>query len=234
MFERFEPNAIKVIMLAQEEARRLGHNFVGTEQILLGLIGEEENIAGKAIKNMGASLKAARVEMEKIIGRGSGFVSVEIPFTPRSKRVLEIADQKAKENAHERWTVNCEHLMLGILEEGDGIAIRIIEAMGIDLKKLHALITDLVSESGGRITLSSIFQHSSRIRIYPQVTHRATLQGCEHVEVTSDHPFEIVVTGKLASIQSENVNVNIKTEAGEVKEIFRNNKEEQEKNDDKS
>ena len=91
MFERFTEKAIKVIMLAQEEARRLGHNFVGTEQILLGLIGEGTGIAAKVLKSMGINLKDARVEVEKIIGRGSGFVAVEIPFTPRAKRVLELS-----------------------------------------------------------------------------------------------------------------------------------------------
>ena len=90
MFERFTEKAIKVIMLAQEEARRLGHNFVGTEQILLGLIGEGTGIAAKTLKSMGVNLKDARQEVEKIIGRGSGFVAVEIPFTPRAKRVLEV------------------------------------------------------------------------------------------------------------------------------------------------
>ena len=91
MFERFTEKAIKVIMLAQEEARRLGHNFVGTEQILLGLIGEGTGIAAKVLKSMGVNLKDARVEVEKIIGRGSGFVAVEIPFTPRAKKVLELS-----------------------------------------------------------------------------------------------------------------------------------------------
>lgn len=82
MFERFTEKAIKVIMLAQEEARRLGHNFVGTEQILLGLIGEGTGVAAKVLRSMGVNLKDARIEVEKIIGRGSGFVAVEIPFTP--------------------------------------------------------------------------------------------------------------------------------------------------------
>ena len=90
MFERFTEKAIKVIMLAQEEARRLGHNFVGTEQILLGLIGEGTGVAAKVLKSLGVNLKDSRIEVEKIIGRGSGFVAVEIPFTPRAKRVLEL------------------------------------------------------------------------------------------------------------------------------------------------
>ncbi|MED5321005.1 MAG: Clp protease N-terminal domain-containing protein, partial [Cyanobacteriota bacterium] len=96
MFERFTEKAIKVIMLAQEEARRLGHNFVGTEQILLGLIGEGTGVAAKVLKSMGVNLKDARVEVEKIIGRGSGFVAVEIPFTPRAKRVLELSLEEAR------------------------------------------------------------------------------------------------------------------------------------------
>jgi hypothetical protein len=85
MFERFTEKAIKVIMLAQEEARRLGHNFVGTEQILLGLIGEGTGVAAKVLKSMGVNLKDARVEVEKIIGRGSGFVAVEIPFNAQGQ-----------------------------------------------------------------------------------------------------------------------------------------------------
>ena len=98
MFERFTEKAIKVIMLAQEEARRLGHNFVGTEQILLGLIGEGTGIAAKVLKSMGINLKDARVEVEKIIGRGSGFVAVEIPFTSRASIWFDKAQSKIKES----------------------------------------------------------------------------------------------------------------------------------------
>ena len=97
MFERFTEKAIKVVMLAQEESRRLGHNFVGTEQILLGLIGESTGIAAKVLKGNGMNLKDARIEVQKLIGKGSGFVAVEIPFTPRAKRVLELALEEAKQ-----------------------------------------------------------------------------------------------------------------------------------------
>ena len=97
MFERFTEKAIKVVMLAQEESRRLGHNFVGTEQILLGLIGESTGIAAKVLKGNGMNLKDARTEIQKLIGKGSGFVAVEIPFTPRAKRVLELALEEAKQ-----------------------------------------------------------------------------------------------------------------------------------------
>nr|KYP38047.1 hypothetical protein KK1_040720 [Cajanus cajan] len=129
MFERFTEKAIKVIMLAQEEARRLGHNFVGTEQILLGLIGEGTGIAAKVLKSMGINLKDARVEVEKIIGRGSGFVAVEIPFTPRAKRVLELSLEEARQLGHNY--IGSEHLLLGLLREGEGVAARVLENLGI-------------------------------------------------------------------------------------------------------
>ena len=96
-FERFTVKAIKVIMLAQEEASRMGHNFVGTEQIILGLIGEGTGSAAKVLKSMGVNLKEAHVEVEKIIGRGSGFVAVEIPFSPRAKRVPELSLEEARQ-----------------------------------------------------------------------------------------------------------------------------------------
>ncbi|MFS8000739.1 putative ClpA/B family, UVR domain, AAA+ ATPase domain, ATPase, AAA-type, core, Clp ATPase [Helianthus anomalus] len=130
MFERFTEKAIKVIMLAQEEARRLGHNFVGTEQILLGLIGEGTGIAAKVLKSLGINLKDARVEVEKIIGRGSGFVAVEIPFTPRAKRVLELSLEEARQLGHNY--IGSEHLLLGLLREGDGVAARVLENLGAD------------------------------------------------------------------------------------------------------
>ena len=120
MFERFTEKAIKVIMLAQEEARRLGHNFVGTEQILLGLIGEGTGVAAKVLKSMGVNLKDSRVEVEKIIGRGSGFVAVEIPFTPRAKRVLELSLEEARQLGHNY--IGTEHLLLGLIREGEGVA----------------------------------------------------------------------------------------------------------------
>jgi ATP-dependent Clp protease ATP-binding subunit ClpA len=138
MFERFTERAIKVIMLAQQESRRLGHNFVGTEQILLGLIGEGRGIAAESLKVVGVNLKNARVEVEKIIGRGSGFVAVEIPFTPRAKRVLELAWHQARILNHNY--IDTEHLLLGLLKEGDGVGIRVLENLGADLRLLHNLV----------------------------------------------------------------------------------------------
>src|SRR5271156_5259293 len=146
MFERFTEKAIKVIMLAQEEARRLGHNFVGTEQILLGLIGEGTGIAAKTLKSMGVNLKDARVEVEKIIGRGSGFVAVEIPFTPRAKRVLELSWDEARQLGHN--FIGSEHLLLGLIREGEGVAARVLENLGVNLHDIRPQVMKMLAEQG--------------------------------------------------------------------------------------
>ena len=145
MFERFTEKAIKVIMLAQEEARRLGHNFVGTEQVLLGLIGEGTGVAAKTLKSMGVNLKDARAEVEKIIGRGSGFVAVEIPFTPRAKRVLELSWDEARQLGHNY--IGTEHLLLGLIREGEGVAARVLEQLGVDLNKVRSNVVKMLGES---------------------------------------------------------------------------------------
>ena len=145
MFERFTEKAIKVIMLAQEEARRLGHNFVGTEQVLLGLIGEGTGVAAKTLKAMGVNLKDARVEVEKIIGRGSGFVAVEIPFTPRAKRVLELSWDEARQLGHNY--IGTEHLLLGLIREGEGVAARVLENLGVDLNKVRSNVIKMLGET---------------------------------------------------------------------------------------
>ena len=145
MFERFTEKAIKVIMLAQEEARRLGHNFLGTEQILLGLIGEGTGVAAKVLKSLGVNLKDSRIEVEKIIGRGSGFVAVEIPFTPRAKRVLELSLEEARQLGHNY--IGTEHLLLGLIREGEGVAARVLENLGIDLTKVRTQVIRMLGET---------------------------------------------------------------------------------------
>ncbi|KGG13948.1 ATP-dependent Clp protease [Prochlorococcus marinus str. LG] len=132
-------------MLAQEEARRLGHNFVGTEQILLGLIGEGTGVAAKVLKSMGVNLKDSRVEVEKIIGRGSGFVAVEIPFTPRAKRVLELFLEEARQLGHNY--IGTEHLLLGLIREGEGVAARVLENLGVDLTKVRTQVIRMLGET---------------------------------------------------------------------------------------
>ena len=145
MFERFTEKAIKVIMLAQEEARRLGHNFVGTEQVLLGLIGEGTGVAAKTLKSMGVTIKDAREQVEKIIGRGSGFVAVEIPFTPRAKKVLELSWDEARQLGHNY--IGTEHLLLGLIREGEGIGTKVLENLGVDLNKCRSNVIKLLGET---------------------------------------------------------------------------------------
>ena len=145
MFERFTEKAIRVIMLAQEEARRLGHNFVGTEQVLLGLIGEGSGVAAKTLKSMGVNIKDARAQVEKIIGRGSGFVAVEIPFTPRAKKVLELSWDEARQLGHNY--IGTEHLLLGLIREGEGVAAKVLENLGVDLNKCRSNVIKLLGET---------------------------------------------------------------------------------------
>ena len=159
MFERFTEKAIKVIMLAQEEARRLGHNFVGTEQVLLGLIGEGTGVAAKTLKSMGVTLKDARAEVEKIIGRGSGFVAVEIPFTPRAKRVLELSWDEARQLGHNY--IGTEHLLLGLIREGEGVAARVLENLGVDLNKIRSNVVKMLGESKPQSVSSGASSSSS-------------------------------------------------------------------------
>ena len=169
MFERFTEKAIKVIMLAQEEARRLGHNFVGTEQILLGLIGEGTGVAAKVLKSMGVNLKDARIEVEKIIGRGSGFVAVEIPFTPRAKRVLELSLEEARQLGHNY--IGTEHLLLGLIREGEGVAARVLENLGVDLSKVRTQVIRQLGETaevtsgggGGRTKTPTLDEFGSNL-----------------------------------------------------------------------
>ena len=145
MFERFTEGAIKVIMLSQEEARRMGHNFVGTEQLLLGVIGQRHGIGAKALKKMKVSLKKARKEIEMYIGRGTGFVASEIPFTPRAKRVLEMAVHEGKDLGQN--FVGTEHILLALIAESDGVAMRTLDKLNVDIHKLRNLILTYIEET---------------------------------------------------------------------------------------
>ena len=137
--------ASRVLQIAQQESRRLGHNFVGSEQILLGLIGEDSGIAAQALKSMGLGLREARVEVEKLIGRGSGFVAVEIPFTPRAKRVLEFSWDEARKLGHKH--IDTEHLLLGLVHEGDGVAVTVLKNLDLDLANVHKQVITLLGKA---------------------------------------------------------------------------------------
>jgi len=145
MFEKFTEGAIKVIMLSQEEARRMGHNFVGTEQLLLGVIGQRHGIGARALKKMKVTLKKARKEIELYIGRGTGFVASEIPFTPRAKRVLEMAVHEGKDLGQN--FVGTEHILLALIAESDGVAMRTLDKLNVDIHKLRNLILTYIEET---------------------------------------------------------------------------------------
>ena len=145
MFEKFTEGAIKVIMLSQEEARRMGHNFVGTEQLLLGVIGQRHGIGARALKKMKVTLKKARREIELYIGRGTGFVASEIPFTPRAKRVLEMAVHEGKDLGQN--FVGTEHILLALIGESDGVAMRTLDKLKVDISKLRNLILAYIEEN---------------------------------------------------------------------------------------
>jgi len=145
MFEKFTEGAIKVIMLSQEEARRMGHNFVGTEQLLLGVIGQRHGIGARALKQLKVTLKKARKEIELYIGRGTGFVASEIPFTPRAKRVLEMAVHEGKDLGQN--FVGTEHILLALIAESDGVAMRTLDKLNVDIPKLRNLILTYIEET---------------------------------------------------------------------------------------
>jgi ATP-dependent Clp protease ATP-binding subunit ClpC len=142
MFERFTEKGIKVIMLTQEESRRLGHCFCCTEQILIGSIAEDTGIAAQVLKSMGVTLTDAQKEVEKLIGRGAGFVAQEIPFTPAAKRVLKFAQEESQQLGHNY--VSTEHLLLGTLREKDGNACKVLTNLGVDLTQVRTEVMQML------------------------------------------------------------------------------------------
>lgn len=150
MFEYFTDTAIKAIMLAQEEARRLGQNLVGTEQILLGLIGEGTGVAAQVLSELGITLQDARQEVEKIVGRGARYVPAEIPFTPKVKRVFEQAYSEARQLGNDY--IGSEHLLLGLLHEGEGVAAKVLQNLDVDPEKVRTMV---ILSLGEMATVSS-------------------------------------------------------------------------------
>jgi ATP-dependent Clp protease ATP-binding subunit ClpA len=135
MFERFTDRARRVVVLAQEEARRLDHNYIGTEHILLGLIRESEGVAAKALESLGISLEAVRQQVEEIIGQGQQAPAAHIPFTPRAKKVLDLSKREALRLGHHY--IGTEHILLGILREGEGVAPQVLVSLGADLNQVR-------------------------------------------------------------------------------------------------
>jgi ATP-dependent Clp protease ATP-binding subunit ClpC len=154
MFERFTDRARRVVVLAQEEARMLNHNYIGTEHILLGLIHEGEGVAAKALESLGISLEAVRAQVEEIIGQGQQAPSGHIPFTPRAKKVLELSLREALQLGHNY--IGTEHILLGLIREGDGVAANVLVKLGADLNRVRQQVIQLLSGyQGGKETASA-------------------------------------------------------------------------------
>ena len=142
MFERFTDRARRVVVLAQEEARMLSHNYIGTEHILLGLIHEGEGVAAKALESLGISLDAVRQQVEEIIGQGQQAPSGHIPFTPRARKVLELSLREALQLGHN--CIGTEHILLGLIREGEGVAAQVLVKLGADLTEVRQHVIKLL------------------------------------------------------------------------------------------
>jgi hypothetical protein len=142
MFERFTDRARRVVVLAQEEARMLNHDYIGTEHILLGLIHEGEGVAAKALESLGISLETVRQQVEEIIGQGQQAPSGHIPFTPRAKKVLELSLREALQLGHNY--IGTEHILLGLIREGDGVAAQVLVKLGADLNRVRQQVIQLL------------------------------------------------------------------------------------------
>jgi ATP-dependent Clp protease ATP-binding subunit ClpA len=147
VFERFTDRARRVVVLAQEESRRLDHNFIGTEHILLGLIQEREGVAAQALGALGIRLEAVRARVEEIVGRGESTPSGHIPFTPRAKKVLELSLREALQFGHNY--IGTEHLLLGLIREGEGVAATVLVGLGADLESVRQKVVQLLAGRPG-------------------------------------------------------------------------------------
>ena len=148
MFERFTDRARRVVVLAQEEARMLNHNYIGTEHILLGLIHEGEGVAAKALESLGISLEGVRQQVEEIIGQGQSAPSGHIPFTPRAKKVLELSLREALQLGHNY--IGTEHILLGLIREGEGVAAQVLVKLGADLNRVRQQVIQLLHGYQGK------------------------------------------------------------------------------------
>ena len=146
MFERFTDRARRVVVLAQEEARMLNHTYIGTEHLLLALIHEGEGVAARALESLGVSLQDVRQNVEEMIGRGQHELSGHIPFTPRTKKVLELSLRESQQLGHDY--IGTEHILLGLIREGEGVAAQVLVKMGADLNRVRSQVVQLL---GGRV-----------------------------------------------------------------------------------
>jgi ATP-dependent Clp protease ATP-binding subunit ClpC len=152
MFERFTDRARRVVVLAQEESRKLNHNYIGTEHLLLGLLHEGEDVGAQALRSMGISLEAVRAQVEEFIGKGQTEAPGHIPFTPRAKKVLELSLRESKQLGHNY--IGTEHILLGVIREGEGVAAQVLQKLGAELSKVRQQVVQLLSGFPGSLSTS--------------------------------------------------------------------------------
>ena len=151
MFERFTDRARRVVVLAQEEARMLNHDYIGTEHILLGLIREGEGVAARALESLGISQEAVRRQVEEIIGQGQRAPPEHIPFTPQAKKVLELAWRESQQLGHDY--IGTEQLLVGLIREGDGVAAQVLVGLGADLNRVRQQVAQLLHGPRARMCI---------------------------------------------------------------------------------
>jgi ATP-dependent Clp protease ATP-binding subunit ClpC len=170
MFEKFSDRARRVVVLSQEEARLLNHNFIGTEHILLGLVHEDEGVAARALQSLNIRLDAVRREVEEIVGQGGSPPSEHIPFTPRAKKVLELSLREAIQLGHNY--IGTEHILLGLLREGEGVACQVLVKLGASLPKVRARVLQLAAGVPGQGAGGLVFRPSSELMAVLDEAHR--------------------------------------------------------------
>ena len=162
VFERFTDRAQRVVVLAQEEARMLNHNYLGTEHLLLGLVHEGEGVAARALESLGISLGSVRQQVEEIIGQGQQAPAGHIPFTPRAKKVIELAQREANDLGHNY--IGTEHLLLGLVREGEGVAAQVLVKLGADLAGVRQQVVHLLHDPAGSVVPGQRRRRGKRAR----------------------------------------------------------------------
>lgn len=179
MFERFTDRARRAVVLAQEEARMLNHNYIGTEHILLGLIHEGEGVAAKSIESLGISLEDVRLKVKEVIGQGQVAPTGHIPFTPRGKKVLELSLREALQLGHNY--IGTEHILLGLIREGEGVAAQILIMLGLELTRVRQVVIQVLGgmkssikyrirrccPKCGKWNIQTAVDHRTGVELYP-------------------------------------------------------------------
>jgi ATP-dependent Clp protease ATP-binding subunit ClpA len=221
LFERFTDRGRRVVVLAQEEARLLNHNYIGTEHLLLGLLHEGQGIAAKALDALGISLERVRQKLEEIIGQGDSPPSGNIPFTPRAKKVLELALRESLQLGHNY--IGTEHLLLGLLREGEGVAAQVLVKLGADLETVRKQVVELVaSYTGSEEAIQDPFP-PKKVSSWKRIPDEVRIPEPDEVRIPEEAPAPLCPTcgSELAdSIAIKKLDIEIEDEVeGESRSV---------------